>query len=141
MARNYESESDDDKPDFFEELEASLEERAKSLKKPETAQDAKALIALYDRLPKTKKTMCTNLAKKAAALVADMDEVMRVFVAKELRENYLTPIDEDGTIICELCELILDESYYEECKCRETRMVRFAEPLGCRIPEIDLSLG
>ena len=53
MARNYESESDDE-PDFFEEYDEAIKARLKSLKKPEDAVDAKALIALSEKLPKTK---------------------------------------------------------------------------------------
>ena len=47
MARNYESESDDE-PDFFEEYDEAIKARLKSLKKPEDALDAKALIALSE---------------------------------------------------------------------------------------------
>ena len=47
MARNYESESDDE-PDFFEEYDEAIKARLKSLKKPEDAVDAKALIALSE---------------------------------------------------------------------------------------------
>jgi hypothetical protein len=94
MTRNYESESDDE-PDFFEEYDEAIKARVKSLKKPENALDAKALIALSEKLPKTKYRIYDNFQKKAKKIMEEMDEVMRVFVAEELREDYLAPQEDD----------------------------------------------
>jgi len=94
MTRNYESESDDE-PDFFEEYDEAIKARLKSLKKPEDAVDAKAFIALSEKLPKTKFKIYEDFQKKAKKIVEEMDEVMRVFVAEELREDYLAPQEDD----------------------------------------------
>ena len=85
MARSNRHDSDEE-TDFFEEYEEALKERVKSLKKIEDATDAKALIALSEKLTKTKFKMYDNFQKKAKKIVEEMDDVMRVFVAQELRD-------------------------------------------------------
>ena len=132
MARNCESESEDE-PDFFEEYEEALKARVKSLKKIEDATDAKALIALSEKLPKAKARIYENLRAEAKRLVEEMDEVMRVFVAEELREEYLAPQEDDETVVCEHCDLVRSESDYAECECDKERMTHFAEEIGCSL--------
>ena len=132
MARNYESESDDE-PDFFEEYDEAIKARLKSLKKPEDVFDAKAFIALSEKLPNTKFKIYDNFQKKAKKIVEEMDEVMRVFVAEELREEYLAPQEDDETVVCEHCDLVRSECDYVECECDRERMTRFAEEIGCDI--------
>ena len=127
MARNYEPEE----PDFFEEYEQAIKARVKSLKKPEDAMDAKALIALSEKLPKTKYKIYEDFQKKAKKIVEEMDEVMRVFVAEELREEYLAPQEDDETIVCEHCDLVRGECDYVECECERERMQRYAGEIGC----------
>ena len=68
MARNYDTESDEEEPDFFEEYDEAIKARVKSLKKIEDATDAKALIALSEKLPKTKFKIYDNFQKKAKKL-------------------------------------------------------------------------
>ena len=128
---------DDEELDFFEEIEEAFTARVKSLKKPEDAIDAKAYIALAGKLPKTKYKTYKNLCAKAKSLVKDMDEVMRVFVAEELREDYLAPQENDDTVICDHCDLVRSETDYVECRCNETKAARFAEEIGCDVPEFD----
>ena len=125
MARSNRHDNDE-KTNFFE-------DRVKSLKKVEDAMDAKALIALSDRLSKTKYKIYEDFQKKAKKIVEEMDEVMRVFVAQELREEYLTPDEDDETIVCDHCDLVRSESHYPECECDKERMKRFAEEIGCDI--------
>ena len=122
---------DNEETDFFEEYEQALKERVKSLKKVEDATDAKALIALSDKLPKTKFKIYEDFQKKAKKIVEEMDEVMRVFVAQELREDYLAPQEDDETVVCEHCDLVRGECDYVECECDKERMTRFAEEIGC----------
>jgi hypothetical protein len=136
MARSNRHEQDDE-PDFFEEIEEALTARIKSLKTPKDALDAKAYIALSDKLPKTKYKTYNDLRAKAKSLVEDMDEVMRVFIAEELREDYLAPREDDDTVICEHCDIVRSETDYVECTCNETRVARFAEEIGCDVPEFD----
>ena len=124
---------DNEETDFFEEYEQALKERVKSLKKVEDATDAKALIALSEKLPKTKFKIYEDFQKKAKKIVEEMDEVMRVFVAEELREEYLAPQEDDETVVCEHCDLVRSESDYVECECDRTRMTQFAEEIGCVI--------
>ena len=126
---------DNEETDFFEEYEQALKERVKSLKKVEDATDAKALIALSEKLPKTKFKIYEDFQKKAKKIVEEMDEVMRVFVAEELREEYLAPQEDDETIVCEHCDLVRSESDYVECECDRVRMTRFAEEIGCDLSE------
>ncbi|QIG59649.1 hypothetical protein [Dishui Lake phycodnavirus 3] len=133
MARNYESGSDDEETDFFEEYEHALKERVKSLKKVEDATDAKALIALYEKLPKATRNIYQYFQTKAKKLVEEMDEVTRVFVAEELREEYLAPQEHDETVVCEYCDLVRGESDYVECECEKERMSRFAEEVGASL--------
>ena len=130
MARSNRHDNDDE-PDFFEEYEEALKARVKSLKKIEDATDAKALIALSEKLPKTKFKIYEDFQKKAKKIVEEMDEVMRVFVAEELREEYLAPQEDDETVVCEHCDLIRSESDYVECECDRVRMTQFAEEIGC----------
>jgi len=122
---------DNEETDFFEEYEQALKERVKSLKKVEDATDAKALIALSEKLTKTKFKIYDNFQKKAKKIVEEMDEVMRVFVAEELREDYLAPQEYDETVVCEHCDLVRGECDYVECECDRERMTRFAEEIGC----------
>jgi len=124
---------DNEETDFFEEYEQALKERVKSLKKVEDATDAKALIALSEKLPKTKFKIYEDFQKKAKKIVEEMDEVMRVFVAEELREEYLAPQEDDETVVCEHCDLVRSESDYVECECDRTRMTQFAEEIGCEL--------
>jgi len=131
MARNYDTESDEEEPDFFEEYEQALKARVKSLKKIEDVFDAKALITLSEKLPKTKFKIYEDFQKKAKKIVEEMDEVMRVFVAEELREEYLTPQEDDETVVCQHCDLVRSESDYVECECDRMRMTQFAEEIGC----------
>ena len=128
MARSNRHDNDE-KTNFFE-------DRVKSLKKVEDAMDAKALIALSEKLPKTKYKIYEDFQKKAKKIVEEMDEVMRVFVAQELREEYLAPDEDDETIVCDYCDLVRSESHYPECECDKERMTQFAEEIGC-----DLSSG
>ena len=122
---------DNEETDFFEEYEQALKERVKSLKKVEDATDAKALIALSEKLTKTKFKIYEDFQKKAKKIVEEMDEVMRVFVAEELREEYLAPQEDDETVVCEHCDLVRGESDYVECECDRVRMTQFAEEIGC----------
>jgi hypothetical protein len=122
---------DNEETDFFEEYEEALKARVKSLKKPEDATDAKAFIALSEKLTKTKFKIYEDFQKKAKKIVEEMDEVMRVFVAEELREDYLTPHEHDETVVCEYCDLVRGECDYVECECDKERMTRFAEEIGC----------
>ena len=124
---------DNEETDFFEEYEQALKERVKSLKKVEDATDAKALIALSEKLPKTKFKIYEDFQKKAKKIVEDMDEVMRVFVAEELREEYLAPQEDDETVVCEHCDIVRSESDYVDCTCDKERMTQFAEEIGCDI--------
>ena len=124
---------DNEETDFFEEYEQALKERVKSLKKVEDATDAKALIALSEKLPKTKFKIYEDFQKRAKKIVEEMDEVMRVFVAEELREEYLTPQEDDETVVCEHCDLVHSESDYVDCTCDKERMTQFAEEIGCVI--------
>ena len=134
MARSNRHDSDEE-TDFFEEYEQALKERVKSLKKVEDAMDAKALIALSEKLPKTKFKIYEDFQKKAKKIVEEMDEVMRVFVAEELREEYLAPQEDDETVVCEHCDLVRSESDYVECECDRVRMTQFAEEIGCDLSE------
>ena len=124
---------DNEETDFFEEYEQALKERVKSLKKVEDATDAKALIALSEKLPKTKFKIYEDFQKRAKKIVEEMDEVMRVFVAEELREEYLAPQEDDETVVCEHCDLVRSESDYVDCTCDKERMTQFAEEIGCDI--------
>jgi recombinational DNA repair ATPase RecF len=126
---------DNEETDFFEEYEQALKERVKSLKKVEDATDAKALIALSEKLTKTKFKIYEDFQKKAKKIVEEMDEVMRVFVAEELREEYLAPQEDDETVVCEHCDLVRGESDYVECQCDRVRMTQFAEEIGCDLSE------
>ena len=130
MSRNYDTESDEEEPDFFEEYDEAIKARVKSLKKIEDVFDAKALIALSEKLPKTKFKIYEDFQKKAQKIVEEMDEVMRVFVAQELREEYLVPDEDDETVVCEHCDLVRSESDYVECECDKERMTAFAEEIG-----------
>ena len=130
MARDYEDD-DEEETDFFEEYERAIKDRVKSLKKVEDAMDAKALIALSEKLPKTKYKIYEDFQKKAKQIVEEMDEVMRVFVAQELREEYLVPDEDDETIVCEHCDLVRSESDYVECECDRERMQNYAGEIGC----------
>src|SRR6056300_1461411 len=132
MARSNRHDNDDE-PDFFEEYEEALKARVKSLKKIEDATDAKALIALSEKLPKTKFKIYEDFQKQAKKIVEEMDEVMRVFVAEELREEYLAPQEDDETVVCEHCDLVRSESDYVECQCDEERMTQFAEEVGAAL--------
>ena len=129
MARSNRHDNEDE-PDFFEEYEQALKERVKSLKKIEDVFDAKALIALSEKLPKTKFKIYEDFQKKAKKFVEEMDEVMRVFVAEELREEYLAPQEDDETVVCEHCDLVRSESDYVDCTCDKERMTQFAEEIG-----------
>ena len=122
---------DNEETNFFEEYEQALKERVKSLKKVEDATDAKAFIALSEKLTKTKFKIYEDFQKKAKKIVEEMDEVMRVFVAEELREEYLAPQEDDETVVCEHCDLVRSESDYVECQCDKERMTQFAEEIGC----------
>ena len=132
MARSNRHDSDEE-TDFFEEYEQAIKERVKSLKKPEDVLDAKAFIALSEKLPKTKFKIYEDFQKKAKKIVEEMDEVMRVFVAEELREEYLAPQEDDETVVCEHCDLVRSESDYVECECDKERMTHFAQEIGCDI--------
>ena len=130
MARSNRHDNDEE-TDFFEEYEQAIKDRVKSLKKVEDTMDAKAFIALSEKLPKTKFKIYDNFQKKAKKIVEEMDEVMRVFVAEELREEYLAPQEDDETVVCEHCDLVRGECDYVECECDKERMTRFAEEIGC----------
>ena len=69
MARDYD---DDEETDFFDEYEQAIKDRVKSLKKVEDAMDAKALIALSEKLPKTKYKIYEDFQKKAKKIVEEM---------------------------------------------------------------------
>ena len=130
MARSNRHDSDEE-TDFFEEYEQAIKDRVKSLKKIEDVFDAKALIALSEKLPKTKFKIYDNLQKKAKKIVEEMDDVMRVFVAQELREDYLAPHEHDETVVCDFCDLVRGECDYVECECDKERMTRFMDEVGC----------
>src|SRR6056300_1265348 len=130
MARSNRHDSDEE-TNFFEEYEQAIKDRVKSLKKVEDVMDAKALIALSEKLPKTKFKIYDNFQKKAKKIVEEMDEVMRVFVAEGLREEYLAPQEDDETVVCEHCDLVRGECDHVECECDKERMTRFAEEIGC----------
>ena len=98
--------------------------------KVEDAMDAKAFIALSEKLTKTKFKIYEDFQKKAKKIVEEMDEVMRVFVAEELREEYLAPQEDDETVVCEHCDLVRSESDYVDCTCDKERMTAFAEEIG-----------
>jgi len=132
MARSNRHDSNEE-TDFFEEYDEVIKARVKSLKKIEDVFDAKALIALSEKLPKTKFKIYEDFQKKAKKIVEEMDEVMRVFVAEELREEYLTPQEDDETVVCQHCDLVRSESDYVECECDRMRMTQFAEEIGCVI--------
>lgn len=132
MARSNRHDSDEE-TDFFEEYEQALKDRVKSLKKVEDVMDAKALIALSEKLPKTKYKIYEDFQKKAKKIVEEMDEVVRVFVAQELREEYLVPDEDDETVVCEHCDLVRSESDYVECECDKERMERFAGEIGATL--------
>ena len=132
MARSNRHDNDDE-TDFFEEYDEAIKARVKSLKKIEDATDAKALIALSEKLPKTKFKIYEDFQKKAKKIVEEMDEVTRVFVAQELREDYLAPQEDDETVVCEHCDLVRSESDYVECQCDKERMTQFAQEIGCDI--------
>src|SRR6056300_1098376 len=132
MARSNRHDSDEE-TNFFEEYEQAIKDRVKSLKKVEDAMDAKALITLSEKLPKTKYKIYEDFQKKAKKIVEEMDEVMRVFVAEELREEYLAPQEDDETVVCEHCDLVRSESDYVECECDRTRMTQFAEEIGAAL--------
>ena len=132
MARSNRHDNEDE-PDFFEEYDEAIKARVKSLKKIEDALDAKALIALSEKLSKTKFKIYEDFQKKAKKIVEEMDEVMRVFVAEELRKEYLAPQEDDETVVCEYCDLVRGECDYVECECDKERMTRFAEEIGCDI--------
>ena len=134
MARSNRHDNDDE-TDFFEEYDEAIKARVKSLKKIEDALDAKALIALSEKLPKTKFKIYEDFQKKAKKIVEEMDEVMRVFIAEELREEYLAPQEDDETVVCEHCDLVRSESDYVECECDRVRMTQFAEEIGCDLSE------
>ena len=132
MARSNRHDSNEE-TDFFEEYDEAIKARVKSLKKVEDATDAKALIALSEKLTKTKFKIYEDFQKKAKKIVEEMDEVMRVFVAEELREEYLAPQEYDETVVCEHCDLVRGESDYVECECDRVRMTQFAEEIGCEL--------
>ena len=134
MARSNRHDSNEE-TDFFEEYDEAIKARVKSLKKVEDATDAKALIALSEKLTKTKFKIYEDFQKKAKKIVEEMDEVMRVFVAEELREDYLAPQEYDETVVCEHCDLVRSESDYVECECDRVRMTQFAEEIGCDLRE------
>jgi len=134
MARSNRHDSNEE-TDFFEEYDEAIKARVKSLKKVEDATDAKALIALSEKLTKTKFKIYEDFQKKAKKIVEEMDEVMRVFVAEELREEYLAPQEDDETVVCEHCDLVRGESDYVECECDRVRMTQFAEDIGCDLSE------
>jgi hypothetical protein len=126
---------DNEETDFFEEYDEAIKARVKSLKKVEDATDAKALIALSEKLTKTKFKIYEDFQKKAKKFVEEMDEVMRVFVAEELREEYLAPQEDDETVVCEHCDLVRGECDYVECECDRVRMTQFAEEIGCDLSD------
>ena len=132
MARSNRHDSNEE-TDFFEEYDEVIKARVKSLKKIEDALDAKALIALSEKLPKTKFKIYEDFQKRAKKIVEEMDEVMRVFVAEELREDYLAPQEDDETVVCEHCDLVRSESDYVDCTCDKERMTQFAEEIGCEL--------
>ena len=132
MARSNRHDSDEE-TDFFEEYDEAIKARVKSLKKIEDVFDAKALIALSEKLPKTKFKIYEDFQKKAKKIVEEMDEVMRVFVAEELREEYLAPQEDDETVVCEHCDLVRGESDYIECECDRARMTHFAVEVGAAL--------
>jgi len=132
MARSNRHDSNEE-TDFFEEYDEVIKARVKSLKKIEDVFDAKALIALSEKLPKTKFKIYEDFQKKAKKIVEDMDEVMRVFVAEELREEYLAPQEDDETVVCEHCDIVRSESDYVDCTCDKERMTQFAEEIGCNL--------
>ena len=134
MARSNRHDSNEE-TDFFEEYDEAIKARVKSLKKVEDATDAKALIALSEKLTKTKFKIYEDFQKKAKKIVEEMDEVMRVFVAEELREEYLAPQEDDETVVCEHCDLVRGESDYVECECDRVRMTQFAEEIGCDLSD------
>jgi len=120
--------------DVLECLEYAIERRKNTIKKPKDIFDAKALVALYDRLPKTKQKYYDDLMKKASEIVEGLDEVTRVFVAEVLREDgYIAPIECDNDIICNYCDISRDEMCTDECTCDIERLEVFADAIGAHM--------
>lgn len=113
-----------------EDIEEAIETRRRKISKPKDALEAKALIALYEHLPKTKQKYYDDLMKKAQQIVEGIDEVMRVFVAEVLREDYMAPVESDSTITCDYCDIARDEMCTDECTCHTLRLENFAYEIG-----------
>jgi len=120
--------------DTLERLECAIESRIKTVKKPKDVFDAKALVALYDRLPKTKQKYHDDLIKKATQIIESLDEVTRVFVAEVLREEcYIAPTECDNDVLCNYCDIARDEMCTDECTCDIERLEVFADAIGAHI--------
>ena len=120
--------------DTLERLECAIESRIKTVKKPKDVFDAKALVALYDRLPKTKQKYHDDLIKKATQIIESLDEVTRVFVAEVLREEcYIAPTECDNDVLCNYCDIARDEMCIDECTCDIERLEVFANAIGAHI--------
>ncbi len=120
--------------DTLECLEYAIKSRIKTLEKPKDVFDAKALVALYHRLPKTKQKYHDDLIKKATQIVEGLDEVMCVFVAEVLcEEYYLAPMQYNNNITCNYCDMAHDEMCTDECTCNVERLEVFAYAIGAPI--------
>jgi len=122
----------DEDLDFYEQCDRIEQKRRVELdlfKIPRTVEDAQAFIVLEKR--------CPALEKQAKQILKNMDEVLKVYVAEQLRD-YL-PMKNFDNDRCDYCDLILDESHAEECTCSELRTSKFLESIGCEAPEIQTS--
>lgn len=118
--------------DFDEQCDRIEKKRRVELdlfKTPRTVEDAQAFIVLEKR--------CPALEKQAKQILKNMDEVLKVYVAEQLRD-YL-PVKNFDNDRCEYCELILEESHAEECTCSQLQTSKFLESIGCEAPEIQTS--
>jgi len=115
--------------DFEEQCEHIENKRRRELellKTPRTVEDAKAFIILEKG--------CPPLKREAKKLVKSLDEILKVYVAEELRD-YLPYKDDHEK--CDYCHLVLDESHAEECTCSQLQACNFLESIGCEAPEYE----
>jgi hypothetical protein len=113
--------------DFDDECEYIENKRLRELdllKIPRTVEDAKAFIIL--------KRGCPSLKREAKKVLKSIDEVLKVYIAEELRD-YL-PHKDSYDDRCDYCNLVLDETDAEECACSRLHACNFLESIGCRPP-------
>ena len=118
--------------DFYEQCDLVEKKRKIELelfKQPRNVYDAKAFIVLGKR--------CPPLEKEARKILKDMDEVLKVYIAEQLRD-YLADTNIDDAR-CDHCQLVLDESNCEECTCSQLHACKFLESIGCEAPDYKAS--